>query len=113
MARGSRMLVPPAACPWTSLQPLDLVAVAFSKGLGAPGWSMLAGSKDLIASAVRHRQRLGGAMRQNGIFAAAALHALDFHLSRLAEDRRRRAHCPTCCARGKPRCPRPLCGLSR
>lgn len=66
--------------------PFDLVAVAFSKGLGAPGGSLLAGSKSLIAAAVRHRQRLGGAMRQNGIFAAAALHALDHHLARLPED---------------------------
>jgi threonine aldolase len=66
--------------------PFDLIAVAFSKGLGAPGGSMLAGSKALIQSAHRHRQRLGGAMRQNGIFAAAALHGLDHHLDRLAED---------------------------
>jgi len=66
--------------------PFDLVAVAFSKGLGAPGGSLLAGSKALIAQALRHRQRMGGAMRQNGIFAAAALHALDFHMARLAED---------------------------
>ena len=66
--------------------PFDLVAVAFSKGLGAPGGSLLAGPKDQIAAAVRHRQRLGGAMRQNGIFAAAALHALDVNLARLADD---------------------------
>jgi threonine aldolase len=66
--------------------PFDLIAVAFSKGLGAPGGSLLAGSKALIQSAHRHRQRLGGAMRQNGIFAAAALHGLDHHLDRLAED---------------------------
>ena len=66
--------------------PFDLVSVAFSKGLGAPGGSLLAGSAALIQSAHRHRQRLGGAMRQNGIFAAAALHGLDHHLARLAED---------------------------
>ncbi len=48
--------------------PFDLTSVAFSKGLGAPGGSLLAGSKALIDSARRHRQRLGGAMRQNGIF---------------------------------------------
>ncbi len=66
--------------------PFDLTAVAFSKGLGAPGGSLLAGSRDLIAVARRHRQRMGGAMRQNGIFAAAALHALDHHLARLSED---------------------------
>lgn len=66
--------------------PFELVAVAFSKGLGAPGGSLLAGPKALIAAADRHRRRMGGAMRQNGIFAAAALHALDHHLARLAED---------------------------
>jgi threonine aldolase len=66
--------------------PFELVAVAFSKGLGAPGGSLLAGSKALIAAAHRHRLRMGGAMRQNGIFTAAALYALDHHLDRLAED---------------------------
>ena len=66
--------------------PFDLVSVAFSKGLGAPGGSVLAGRRELIASADRHRRRLGGAMRQNGIFAAAALHGLDHHLARLADD---------------------------
>ena len=66
--------------------PFDLVAVAFSKGLGAPGGSMLAGNKTVIAAADRHRRRMGGAMRQNGIFSAAALHALDHHLARLPED---------------------------
>jgi threonine aldolase len=66
--------------------PFDLVAVAFSKGLGAPGGSLLAGSKALIDVADRHRRRLGGAMRQNGIFSAAALHALDHHRGRLADD---------------------------
>ena len=70
----------------TLAAPFDLVAVAFSKGLGAPGGSLLAGSKALIASADRHRRRMGGAMRQNGIFSAAALHALDHHLARLPED---------------------------
>ncbi len=70
----------------TLASPFELVAVAFSKGLGAPGGSLLAGSKDLIAAADRHRRRLGGAMRQNGIFSAAALHALDHHLARLPED---------------------------
>ncbi len=68
--------------------PFDLVGVSFSKGLGAPGGSLLAGTKALIASANRHRRMLGGAMRQNGIFAAAAIHALDQHRERLAEDHR-------------------------
>jgi threonine aldolase len=67
-------------------EPFDLVSVAFSKGLGAPGGSMLAGSRALIDAALRHRRMLGGAMRQVGIFAAAATHALDRHVDRLAED---------------------------
>lgn len=66
--------------------PFDLVAVAFSKGLGAPGGSLLAGRRDLIAAASRHRRMMGGAMRQNGIFAAAALHALEHHRGQLAAD---------------------------
>ena len=67
-------------------QPFDLAAVAFSKGLGAPGGSLLAGSKALIQSAHRHRLRLGGAMRQTGLYAAAALHGLDHHWARMADD---------------------------
>ena len=66
--------------------PFDLVAVAFSKGLGAPGGSLLAGSRELIASANRHRRMLGGAMRQTGFYAAAALFGIDHHRTRLAED---------------------------
>ena len=66
--------------------PFDLVAVSFSKGLGAPGGSMLAGSKELIVAATRHRRMLGGAMRQVGILAAAALHGLDHHRERMVED---------------------------
>ena len=51
--------------------PFDLVSVALSKGLGAPGGSLLAGASDLMMRAVRHRRMLGGAMRQVGLFAAA------------------------------------------
>jgi threonine aldolase len=51
--------------------PFDLVSVTFSKGLGAPGGSLLAGKRDLITRAVRYWRMLGGAMRQVGIFAAA------------------------------------------
>jgi threonine aldolase len=66
--------------------PFDLVAVALSKGLGAPGGSLLAGSRELIERAVRYRRMSGGAMRQVGIFAAAGLYALEHHMARLAED---------------------------
>lgn len=67
-------------------RPFDAVAVSLSKGLGAPGGSLLAGPRDLITLAVRHRRMLGGAMRQVGIFAAAGLHALDHNLQGLAVD---------------------------
>ena len=66
--------------------PFDLVGVCLSKGLGAPGGSLLAGAKDLIATCQRYRRMAGGAMRQVGIFAAAGLHALEHHFERLAED---------------------------
>jgi threonine aldolase len=66
--------------------PFDVVAVALSKGLGAPGGSMLAGSREFIARAVRHRRMLGGAMRQVGIFAAAGLYALDQGNDQLIQD---------------------------
>ena len=66
--------------------PFDLVGTSLSKGLGAPGGSMLAGSRELIEKAVRYRRMLGGAMRQSGIFAAAGLYAIENHMARLAED---------------------------
>jgi len=67
-------------------RPFTLVTVALSKGLGAPGGSLLAGSRELMTRAVRFRRMAGGAMRQVGILAAAGLHALDHHLDRLADD---------------------------
>lgn len=64
----------------------DSVSVCFSKGLGAPAGSMLCGRRDFIARAHRVRKMLGGALRQAGVLAAAANHALDHHVERLAED---------------------------
>jgi threonine aldolase len=66
--------------------PFDSVSVCFSKGLGTPAGSALVGSKELIARAHRIRKMLGGGMRQAGVLAAAALHALDHHVERLADD---------------------------
>jgi threonine aldolase len=66
--------------------PFDLVSVALSKGLGAPGGSLLAGTAETIGRAIRYRRMAGGAMRQVGIFAAAGEYALDHHLDRLVED---------------------------
>ena len=67
-------------------EPFDLVSVALSKGLGCPVGSVLAGTAELMARAVRVRRMLGGALRQSGILAAAGLYALDHHIERLAED---------------------------
>ncbi len=67
----------------------DSVMMCFSKGLGAPVGSILAGSGDFVRRARRVRKRWGGGMRQVGILAAACLHALDHHVERLADDHRR------------------------
>lgn len=66
--------------------PIDTVMVCLSKGLGAPVGSMLAGPAELMERAWRIRRRLGGAMRQSGLLAAAGLWALDHHRERLDED---------------------------
>lgn len=67
----------------------DLVSACFSKGLGAPVGSLVAGSRPLIHKARRIRKLLGGGMRQVGIIAAGALFAMRHHRSRLAEDHHR------------------------
>lgn len=64
----------------------DTAWVDFTKGLGAPLGAALAGSRELIDEAWRHKQMLGGAMRQAGIVAAGALYALEHHVDRLASD---------------------------
>ena len=65
---------------------IDSVWIDFSKGLGCPVGAMLAGSREFVAEAWRLKQRWGGAMRQAGVLGAAALHALDHHVERLADD---------------------------
>ena len=72
------------ASTWARLT--DSTTVCFSKGLGAPVGSVLAGHKAFVAEARRLRKRLGGGRRQAGILAAACLYALDHHVARLAED---------------------------
>jgi threonine aldolase len=72
--------------PGALASPFDTVSACFSKGLGAPVGSVLAGPADLLREARRLRKMLGGAMRQVGVLCAAALYALDHHLERLAED---------------------------
>jgi len=66
--------------------PFDSVWLDLSKGLGCPVGAVLAGSAEFIEQAWQWKQRLGGAMRQAGIIAAAGVHALDHHVARLAED---------------------------
>ena len=75
--------------------PFDSVWIDLSKGLGCPVGAVLAGSAAFIEEAWRVKQRMGGAMRQAGIIAAAGLYALDHNVERLAEDHenaRRFAH---------------------
>lgn len=80
------------ACVASGLKPTDYttyfdsVAVCFSKGLGAPVGSAVAGTREMIARARRARKMFGGAMRQAGIIAAGALYALEHNIDRLAED---------------------------
>jgi threonine aldolase len=64
----------------------DSLSVCFSKGLGAPVGSAVVGGRDLVARAREVRHLYGGAMRQAGVLAAAALVALEQHVDRLADD---------------------------
>jgi len=66
--------------------PVDSLNFCFSKGLGCPVGSVLIGSRPFVDGARRTRKMLGGGMRQAGVLAAAALHALDHHVARLADD---------------------------
>lgn len=80
------------ACAASGRQPkefaqyFDTVSTCFSKGLGAPVGSAVAGSREVIARVFRFRKMMGGAMRQSGVLAAAALHALEHHRERLKDD---------------------------
>jgi threonine aldolase len=64
----------------------DTVSICFSKGLGAPVGSAVAGTKETIKRVHRFRKMFGGGMRQAGIIAAGALYALEHNIERLAED---------------------------
>lgn len=86
---GARLM---NACVATGLSPttyadyFDTVSMCFSKGLGAPVGSIVAGTKETIRRVHRFRKMFGGGMRQSGLLAAAAIYALDNHVDRLAED---------------------------
>lgn len=69
-------------------EPFDTVSVCFSKGLGAPVGSALAGPRDLLRKGRFVRKLFGGGMRQAGVIAAAALYALENHIDRMADDHR-------------------------
>ncbi len=73
-----------AATEWA--RHFDTVSICFSKGLGAPVGSALAGTAEAIRAARRLRKMLGGGMRQAGLIAAGALYALEHHVDRLADD---------------------------
>jgi len=66
--------------------PFDSVWLDLSKGLGCPVGGVLAASAAFIEEAWRWKHRLGGAMRQSGILAAAGIYALEHHVERLQQD---------------------------
>lgn len=86
---GARLLNACVATGTTAKEyaaPVDSCMIAFSKGLGAPVGSVLAGNKDFIDESLRWRRAFGGAMRQAGILAAACIYGLKHNVERLAED---------------------------
>jgi threonine aldolase len=88
---------------------VDTVTFCLSKGLGCPAGSVFCGDRDSVAEARRWRKRLGGAMRQTGVLAAAGVIALDTMVDRLAEDH---ANARTL-AEGLAELPGVTCDLSR
>ena len=92
---GARLL---NACVVLGIKPTeytrsaDSLSLCFSKGLGAPIGSIIAGSKDFIGRCHRFRKQFGGGMRQVGLLAAAALFALDNNIERLREDHANARH---------------------
>ncbi len=89
---GARLVNAAVACgvePSRIGRGFDTVTLCFSKGLGCPLGALIAGSAELMARARRGKHYFGGAMRQAGIVAAAALYALDRHVDRIADDHAR------------------------
>jgi len=85
-ARLWNAAVATGASPARLVRDATTVMVSFSKGLGCPVGSCLAGPRAVIEEAWQARARFGGGMRQTGILTAACLYALDHHLERLGED---------------------------
>src|SRR3546814_5748829 len=67
-------------------EPFGTLGLDLSKGLGCPFGAVLAGSRELILEAWTWKQRMGGALRQSGIIAAAGIYALEHHVERMAGD---------------------------
>jgi threonine aldolase len=89
---GARLVNAAVACGVDAARiggTFDTVTLCFSKGLGCPLGALIAGSHELMAAARRGKHYFGGAMRQAGIVAAAAVYALDHHVDRIADDHRR------------------------
>jgi threonine aldolase len=89
---GARLVNAAVACgvaPARIGGAFDTVTLCFSKGLGCPLGALIAGSHELMAEARRGKHFFGGAMRQAGIVAAAALYSLDHHVDRIADDHSR------------------------
>jgi threonine aldolase len=89
---GARLVNASVACgvaPARIGSGFDTVTLCFSKGLGCPLGALIAGSHELMTRARRGKHFFGGAMRQAGIVAAAALYALDHHVDRIADDHMR------------------------
>ncbi len=89
---GARLVNAAIACGVDSARiggGFDTVTLCFSKGLGCPLGALIAGSHELMQAARRGKHFFGGAMRQAGIVAAAALYALDHHVDRIADDHAR------------------------
>ena len=85
-ARLMNAVVATAVAAKDQAAPFDSVWIDLSKGLGCPIGGVLAGSKEFVHEAWQWKQRLGGAMRQSGVIAAAGLYALENHVERMAED---------------------------
>lgn len=89
---GARLVNAAIACgvdPAHIGRGFDTVTLCFSKGLGCPLGALIAGSHERMAAARRGKHFFGGAMRQAGIVAAAALYALEHHVDRIADDHAR------------------------
>jgi len=89
---GARLVNAAVACgvaPARIGSGFDTVTLCFSKSLGCPLGALIAGSHELMTRARRGEHYFGGAMRQAGIVASAALYALDHHVDRIADDHAR------------------------